>query len=337
MKKQIISFSILLMAVMTANAKFILVNNNAGAIEKFQTAQTAYDSCEIGDTIYLAPSPTNYGNITIKKRITLLGAGLKDKSGKVLTIFSKLYGFIVDTSGNSVKTSGTIISGLRIESYGHGSGRNNIQNVKNIYVFNNYFNEGLTISDGNSFVFDNIINGTYNIYLGNNVTFHNNVITCRIFNGTNCNISNNIFLGASPISGFNGSAFTNNIFYSSSGAETSLVNSYANNVQGTADLPTGNLSNQDMTTIFAESAVGTITDANLISLSYALKAGSPALTYGVDGTEVGVYGNVNPWPKGVVYTRSPGALPVVTSIRVQNQTVAPGATLKFNLKAKSLK
>jgi hypothetical protein len=184
-------------------------------------------------------------------------------------------------------------------------------------------------------VFDNIF--ANKVTLGKNVNFHNNVLSVGITGGTNCNVANNIFLGAKPISEFTASTFTNNIFISTSGAESPLVNSYANNVQGLSDLPTGNLNNMDITTVFTESAVGTVIGTALIGLSFTIKTDSPAITYGVDGTEVGVYGNINPWPKGVVYTRSPGVLPVVTSIIVQNQTVAPGATLKFNLKAKSLK
>ena len=58
-------------------AKIWRVNNNAGVIADFTTAQQANNSASVmnGDTIHLEPSPASYGDLNASKRLTWISIG----------------------------------------------------------------------------------------------------------------------------------------------------------------------------------------------------------------------------------------------------------------------
>ncbi|MEQ8561157.1 MAG: hypothetical protein RID18_06585, partial [Cytophagales bacterium] len=59
---------ILCLIFTVSNADIIRVNNNSGISADYASLQQAIDSANTGDTIYLEPSSTNYGNININKQ-----------------------------------------------------------------------------------------------------------------------------------------------------------------------------------------------------------------------------------------------------------------------------
>jgi hypothetical protein len=58
-------------------AKIWRVNNNAGVIADFTTAQQANNSASVmnGDTIHLEPSAASYGTLVVTKRLTWISIG----------------------------------------------------------------------------------------------------------------------------------------------------------------------------------------------------------------------------------------------------------------------
>jgi hypothetical protein len=75
MKHLILTLTILL--PLFTLARVITVNNNAGSPSTFSSLQAAIATAATGDTIYVQGSATDYGNISITKRLVLLGAGYR--------------------------------------------------------------------------------------------------------------------------------------------------------------------------------------------------------------------------------------------------------------------
>ena len=65
----------LLLVTSSVSAKIWRVNNRVGIVADFTTAQAAHDGANAGDTVFFEPSPTNYGDITLTKKLILIGTG----------------------------------------------------------------------------------------------------------------------------------------------------------------------------------------------------------------------------------------------------------------------
>ncbi|NJM93788.1 MAG: hypothetical protein HC842_03225 [Cytophagales bacterium] len=62
-----------------AEAAYRVADNNPGVSTGglvYASAQDAITASAAGDTVYIVPSYTSYGNITINKRLVVLGAGI---------------------------------------------------------------------------------------------------------------------------------------------------------------------------------------------------------------------------------------------------------------------
>ncbi len=77
----------------------------------YATLQAAIDAAALGDIVYVQPSLTTYGDVSINKQITLRGMGFN--TGKDLA-YSSVTGDITltNTVDNSTAASGTIIEGI---------------------------------------------------------------------------------------------------------------------------------------------------------------------------------------------------------------------------------
>lgn len=75
MKKFTILAILAILFAFDANAKVWRVNNRPNMDPDFTTLQAAIDSVASGDTLYIEPSPTSYGNGTFNKKLTVIGAG----------------------------------------------------------------------------------------------------------------------------------------------------------------------------------------------------------------------------------------------------------------------
>jgi len=144
-------------------------------------------------------------------------------------------------------------------------------------------------------------------------------------------VENNIFFTPADLNiTQSNTTFNNNIFYYKTG-----------NID---KLPTekSNLFNVDPMFENPESSVNQVYFCDYNSTgpyaNFKLKAGSPALTLGTDGTQVGIYGGSSPWVEGgdgvFRYHTMPSEVPYVTDMNILNLSVQENGTLNVNIKAK---
>lgn len=181
MKASILLFLLcLLCALSYGQGNIISVNNNAAAGADYTSLQMAIDSAEAGDVIYVYPSASSYGNITLNKGVTLFGPGYQiGQNSEDLGVTTVNGEASIGTLTIGSNCSNATISSFKI-NFIPGSGFNNviiqrnwitaridIDNVDNVEIVGNYFSAG--------YVGDNInhcmIDASINVVIKNNI-FH---------------------------------------------------------------------------------------------------------------------------------------------------------------------
>ena len=71
----LVLFFIFCTSTFTTSAKIWRVNNRENIKADFKMLQEAHDGANAGDTLYLEPSPTSYGDLTLTKRLIIIGTG----------------------------------------------------------------------------------------------------------------------------------------------------------------------------------------------------------------------------------------------------------------------
>jgi hypothetical protein len=257
----------------------------------FTSLSAAQTAAANGDTLYICGSVTSYGNLTLTKRLTLIGAGyfLSENPFTQANTYSSQLDALTCNSGSA----GTLISGL-------ATGGVNIY-VNNITLKRNYIRSASTcinLSETTSNItivqnyfkqdyLSNTVNAAGNnqsLFIANNI-FYGNSYNLQISATSFATIVNNVFHTGSVI--INNTVFQNNIMRSgtfTSGVNNSVNNNIGNSTQfGTAN---GNQSNVSMATVFTLTGS---TDA-----MYMLLSGSPALGAGLNGVDCGIYGGQTP-------------------------------------------
>ncbi|MFK7953340.1 MAG: hypothetical protein AB8B73_10885 [Ekhidna sp.] len=236
------SFFLLFSAIIPVSATTFTVDNNAGSTAQYTNLQTAIDAAQPGDTLLVAGSATSYGNVTVRKKLILIGAGY---AGLQSSISNLTFLNLTAASGSSDSfVSGFSINGIRFgTSYTGQTGRASLSGLiverSNLTTIN--FDN--TQDDYSNFIFrNNILNGTTNFNSNNsleatysNMLFSNNIHNAGVFfSGVNVSISNGqefisslqnvsgvairngIFIGSSSaaFSDMRGATVENNIFYS---------------------------------------------------------------------------------------------------------------------------
>jgi len=330
MKKLFVSLFILgLVGINATHARILTVSNVSGSIAMFTNVQLAIDSAKTGDTVFVHASPTSYGTATIKRRIVLLGEGGKPNYTGIST---QLGTFTIDTLAG-IPVSGTVVMGLELGNIQIKAG------IKGILLKGCYITSTVSLLGSGHIIANNVL--SYIVTLGNNITFSNNIITVyNVQGGTNCVISNNIFL-------YNGSSYpafqnltnctiVNNIILTTTAAISGgLGNSYSKNIQAGTDLPAGNFTGVQPTNVFSETSVKVdMAVAQFLTARWTQLSTSVGKNAGTDGKDIGLYGGTFPWPSNKVFNGDPG-LPKVEVVVLQNAVVAPNGTLKIDFKAKS--
>jgi hypothetical protein len=320
------------------------VSNNPSAPAQYSTVTSAIAAASVGDTIYLLGSNTSYGDITIPKRLTIIGAGY-DVAGTDYNLPSTV-GYVYLDSTLSGPIDGVTLAGLSISSVSYASGdRGFIDQVTikrckvyYIYVSGNNWNIYNCIIDGaldagnytNLFVSNNIFYSAYiassnqsSVYLINNLFLYYS--STEFSSISNANIFNNIFY-ANGVTVYNSinNVFNNNISYNSSDFT----------LPPAGNSGTGNIQQTDpqfvsQSTIPAPGS-GTVTIDNLKNYDWRLKATSPGKNAGTDGTDIGIYGGSYPWPG---FTGMPN-LPVIEKFYIKNPVTHKDSTLKIYIKAR---
>lgn len=326
------------------------VSNNPNSPGQYTSLPAAITAANANDTIYVVGSTTDYGTITINKQLTIIGSGYNPNKQipyktqiSSITIArtllsnpsnSKLIGiytqniFLNGYDGSNLLT-GITITRCQVENY-----------IQMLSWCSSYL------------AYNNLL---YNVYWGSNisssVSIYNNIIRNNVSSGSNFtgtfNVYNNLFVSssASAISGLYFANVYNNVFYGSSpywstSSNLSLHNniSYANannsfNLTGT-NTGANNLTGVDPLFVNATPAA-----LYTYSADFHGGTGSPVLTAGSGGTEIGIYGGIYPFPVGVGtgFQTSAGApIPQIYEMNMQSPLVPVTGTLNVQLKARKV-
>lgn len=330
----------------------ITVNNNPGAptgtnvYTDFATAQAAAAN---GDIIYLVPSSTNYGALTVTKELTIFGAGMiPDKDLGTKTFVTNLF---IDASNVRVSgligtlewrlassISSTTISNITIENCRFPGLRHYTSSVTvgNLLIRNNVITivSSYTIdlqTTASVIITNNIINSyccssSYGLF-ADGVTFSHNIFRYEGINGNdgstideidNCLLEYNIFYGTPPSfpdGASSGNTFNYNLSYGSSDNSFSGIGSNGNT-------GTGNVVSSDP--MFTNLPLGSGWSD---SYDPSLQAGSQADDIDSSGGQAGVYGGATPWdPDGSL-------LPTVQTITIPS-VIPVGSDLDVNVTGK---
>lgn len=333
----------LLLGAAAGQAAVLTVNNNNPSPGQYSTLSAAQSAASPGDTLLIAGSPYNYNNITITKRLTLIGAGhhpigdfpavskLDDInfSGTNTSLYDcNFIGLDVNSiSYNVANTRRGYVSRCKIRSYIYISADQDSllfegnffeSGGNNIYVVTSYVLNNITVKN-------NVFNGSiYNFYPGSggtNIYFDNNLFLMNgyVFQASNrfLQFRNNIFYRADPNSSITSSTFDNNILYKAYSSSTSFPTNNSNSSNG-------NLSSDPLFTNFPANG-----DYYSYAYDFTLQSTSPAINAGTDGKDIGLSG-------GSGYFQKYGipSIPQVNQFSITspaNATVAPGGTLQISV------
>jgi hypothetical protein len=335
MKKQLFTLAFALMAI-TTNATVITVNNGTVGAGQYTSVQDAVDASQVGDTIYVHGSQTSYGNVTLNKRLVLLGAGHHPKGTQYN--FSTNMGAIYLSQGNSTTIpTATVIKGIRFNSlYGQGGSLA----VNNIIIERSWVSQISVLGSG--WILRNNFIGGISITNHKNVIISNNFFTSYILSSDKPSviITNNIFLQNAYISSVNYATVTNNIFIKPNTNISGTQNTYNKNVMIYADpanyiefpLPNntgvGNLNTTESQ--FTETIPLNVNSTQALTYEWKILETSLGHKYGTDGTNIGIHGGSYQMPN---LTGAPN-LPQMVSMDIQNSVIPQNGKLTIEFKAR---
>lgn len=323
---------------MQAQPKVITVDNNPDSGANYTNLATAIANSMVNDTIYVHPSATSYGNITITKPLVIMGPGHNPANSN---------GTTANVAGISIGgyCANTIITGLVIGyvSYTTATDADNVKIVNNridsyiatnpyattFYddwvIEGNYFNAAYVNPGGAAgwIIKNNIFNNTtYAIYNFNDTnSFINNIVINTTGNfATGCTnpiVNNNIFI-----------LKTNIVNVGLASSTIQFNNNLTINVEGfTVNLLNGNNNLDNTYPNFVDAPL--ITISSIYDNNYDLAGSSAANDAGTDGTDLGVFGanfkfDVN---------GRPDVWPYMTSLTITNTSVASGQDINVEFTA----
>lgn len=327
------------LAIGSLNATIFTVDNNSVSAGQYTDLQLAIDNSSAGDTLHIIGSLTSYGSVTLNKQLTLIGAGYNSPNQfNLSTQISTL------TMGQALPNnpSNSKIMGCNITSV-TWSFATNYDNI----TFERCRIASATMAANlcTGWLFQNNLINTINLGDNANLVIQNNVITGLITNSDEPTvlISNNLFTksGATAyFSGVSAATIANNIFYQGGGPQGCTMSTFNNNVTfGTANdaIPYGD-------NIGSNNQVGVDPQFNSISGTgffysndYRFPSSSPAANAGTDGTDIGIYGSVVPFPIGgpsPYLTSAPPRIPQIMELNVLNSTIFQGDSISVQVRAR---
>lgn len=303
MRKNLLLLMMICFAGHSTYAKIWRVNNT-GVPADFTTAQTANDAAGVanGDTIHFEPSGTDYGSLTLSKRLVIIGNGyflgsIANNSNVDLqanTATSTIVNLYIVTGGSNSVIMGMTFNQVYI---GYGSPVNNL-----LFRRNRVNGSGLSFYTGGSTnvqVMQCYIDGAVGQTASHtNILMANNIIIQGVtFDGDdNGTFQNNILhaTGVAYASAFSNFTLRSNILLAGTISLNTCIteNNLGSSTQfGTA---TGNQSNVDMSTVFT--GYPTI-GVNSYDGRYQLQNPGPGIATGYAGVDCGAYGNTTAYVK----------------------------------------
>lgn len=318
----------------------ITVDNKINSPGQYTDLQAAIDAASDGDTIYVSGSETNYGSITLVKRLTLFGAGYKPD--KELPLSSKIGSISFSEDAlNFLSSDGSKIIGFEIQGSIYANGFDDIEIRRNYcYASADYAPIGLSPNSSGWIIENNLIDRdrfgrSINVGNASSLIINNNIFDGYIFssNQPSVVITNNISLrDGDAFSSISNAVISNNIFYRAApqGCSQSFFNNNLTYLTSNDALPygdnvgSGNLVGVDPQFVTFPPA------GDLFSFDYDfhLQAGSPAIGAGTDGTDIGAYGGASPIRIG-----GEPSLPQIKSMIIDN-VLAPEGTMHIEATAK---
>lgn len=336
----VLIFCKLLLFSSNSKAAVLTVNNAGNGSAQFSSISAALTASSTGDTLYISPSSTSYGSITIDKSLVILG------KGNAADVQQPLQTALANITINAHITNVSIL-GLRFDYVYLGIADNLIaisrcslngvwlnDSISNIVVSNCIFTTGS----------ENIIGADCatapNFVAISNVLLQNNIFNGYIFKlfGSNI-IRNNIFLNSSRAisSNFCGGTsiqyalIENNIFYRADPFYGVIVSCIFNkNITYTPSSTFGilggnNIDNTDPQFVNFPAAG----DYFGYNYDFHLKSTSPGKNAGTDGKDIGIYGG----NYDVSLTGEPIGIPVIRKMDVQNFNVPQSGNLNVNVRS----
>ena len=355
LKVNVFSLLTLLMSIGIGHAQNIItVNNNPGAQSTYQDLQLAIDDANANDILHIQPSVTNYGNITIAKPLTLIGRSHNEpgKTSNIGTVIIQssdvtLKGMVINSISFSSGTQPLPINNTRVQDCQTGSinlgitrdlatritdteitgclitGRMELYaDSENTVLANNIFasNAPLTVaSTRNVAIYNNMFRSTANPSLTNNST------------GDPLTLTNNIFITnrSDTDFSFNGVGITvlaNNLTYNYGSGNFGFIGSFTDSATlYNTDPLFVDVDPGDRNTLAGTS---TYMVANRLEDNFELAPGSSALTGGVGGSQMGVFGN------GFLFNKfgNPRGVPLFDIVNFQG-TVTVGSPIEVTISA----
>ncbi|MCX7987607.1 MAG: hypothetical protein N2662_11780 [Bacteroidales bacterium] len=344
--KTFVFFQFLLLFLFSSLQSAVLtVSNNPSAPAQYNNPASAIAASNVGDTVYILGSNTSYGDITITKKLTIIGAGY-DVAGTDYNLPSVVNSIYLDST-LSGPIDGINLIGLDIYYLSYASGDRGF--IDNLIIRRCKIRGYLYVSGQNWSIYNNIINGGMdignytNIYISNNIFYNGQIYNS---NQSSVYILNNLFLyySSTQFYNINNANIYNNIFYANVVSVYGSANNVFNNnisynstnftLPPSGNSGTGNIQQTDpqfisQSTIPAPGS-GTIAIGDLKSYNWRLKATSPAKSAGTDGSDLGIYGGSYPWPD---FSGMPN-VPVIEKFYIKNPVTHKDSTLKIYIKAR---
>lgn len=304
----------------------ITIDNNPGSTTTFQTIQEAHDAASNGDIIYVQPSNGSYGAVTITKPLSIVGRSHHEpgKRSELSSVSLRsggitLKGLYVSSIGSSLSSTPATPPFNDINIFECSASSITIgvttaytdTNYDNVAIIGNFIRSSISINadTGGVLVSSNtIIGGNFTTYNTTSAVFANNVFRASS-TGANINLYNyspsgtailynNMFIFNTSfnslivfqIGDFN---LSNNLYYNYGTGNISFADTASSSFQESNTLANINPQFTDVDSTINRSFAGnsTYTPSFRPEDDLRLQAGSPALTGGGGGSEIGLYNN----------------------------------------------
>jgi len=322
--KPIVALACLLLAT-ASHATVRTVSNSASQPAQYTDLQAAINAANNGDTLYVMGTGTQYPAVTIDKPLTVIGSGYAPPAPAQPTWCSSIYLYS--------NATGSKLIGLYSDNYFYIYCSNvTVERCRVYYI-------SMQLSGLSNLVFrHNYV--TYVAFASpNSALFSNNIVHSNGYiqnsNTASLVITNNLFIGYywHAMNTISNALVTNNIFWQSTPVTASVTNcTFDNNITyQTADnnIPFGsNGGSGNLVGVNPQFASAPDIALNF-TYNYDLLPASAGNNAGSDGTDIGLYGSVAPWPNQSGQAR----IPFVSSFTLQYTQVPQGGTVNGTVNA----
>lgn len=326
-------------AILKSFGTTITVDNNTPSAGQYSSIQAAINAASPGDTIYLIGSLTNYGAVSLNKRLSIFGTGYNPQ--KQVNLVSSVSTINIDTIAGVSGASRSHIAGLNVtwvinDNYG---AKHMLWERNSHAGYFNLFNGG---GSSNWTIKNSVLTSTFYINQASNLIFQNNLCYQMIFYASSQStvlIDHNIFLhnigsNTNCLDNVSLATLTNNIFWGTSPLGTNSVNNTFNNnltfqtandnIPGASNTGSGNFVGTNPQFVNAP------TPAPNLTYNWNLSNASVGNNAGTDGQDLGIFGG------NAALTDLTGMPPIpqMIEMNIQNVIIPPAGTLNVDFRAR---